>query len=682
MANIFCLRHVMTNQVLVSPSLKLQDSLLKQIGQQRQQLRIRADHWAPFAIVVGLHASELQQRLIDYIVPPSQIPKRAYGKQRIPYPNGNHLKSTKMPLDRSVSGEWNVPASIQVKTRLLARGINELRDEIYEDLRRKDGEEVALKIYWDRTEYRFLRGLDFPDFVLHLDLILHKGSITSFSSTDCPVKSMSMPVNADMVTDDPTNAPTSIHTEPRHPMYWPLLYLKRKQRDEADLDDLTTKVTKYHRNIDDSDATANSDTFFTGEDASTVDGENTSTNCGNLPHQRIRCHLAVSCSKLRFFDIFEFETHYQEVHSNACLVCQRVLPTPHLLSLHISECHDSYFAVAAERQNMYECYVEGCFKKFSTPRMRRLHLHDAHQFPKSFDFDIIFGKHPCGEATSEKSTSPCNPSYNTNDYTNLNHKKSHLRKKQRGGSTAHSDMEIDVADHKEDESNTLVHLDDIAQAESETGANASAESESKSYHNRNHSGDGISSHDQRQKRWSRRRQRARSSSSSGATTSPSTLGEPSPVTPNHRHNRANSNPGTRKSSDSNTARRSNHTQSSDQDTAMSELVSSMRQLRIPSEIRFGRGGHNHALTAPPSRRAHQYQHTSSSTVSTLKQTDAWSFGKVMSEHIKRRPRKLVQEQKDNALAHSQKVRARPAAVTGVTGGMDCVGGNCGSQHLQ
>ncbi|CAO3633399.1 unnamed protein product [Cunninghamella blakesleeana] len=38
----------------------------------------------------------------------------------------------------------------------------------------------------------------------------------------------------------------------------------------------------------------------------------------------------------------------------------------------------------------YKCFIETCLKKFSTLKMRRLHLIDKHHYPKNFDFKLPF----------------------------------------------------------------------------------------------------------------------------------------------------------------------------------------------------------------------------------------------------------------------------------------------------
>ncbi|KAK3118822.1 hypothetical protein QOZ80_9BG0708660 [Eleusine coracana subsp. coracana] len=83
----------------------------------------------------------------------------------------------------------------------------------------------------------------------------------------------------------------------------------------------------------------------------------------------------------------DFEDHYIARHTASCSVCSRVYPTLRLLSIHVSEAHDSYFqAKVARGFAMYECLVEGCGVKLKSYKSRQQHLIDKHQFPKSFEF--------------------------------------------------------------------------------------------------------------------------------------------------------------------------------------------------------------------------------------------------------------------------------------------------------
>ncbi|XP_057437523.1 uncharacterized protein LOC130729708 [Lotus japonicus] len=95
----------------------------------------------------------------------------------------------------------------------------------------------------------------------------------------------------------------------------------------------------------------------------------------------------VGC-RARLKSLEDFENHYSARHHSACCsVCSRVYPTSRLLSIHVSEEHDSFFkAKVARGYDVYECLVEGCGLKFKSYTSRKQHLVDKHGFPKSFQF--------------------------------------------------------------------------------------------------------------------------------------------------------------------------------------------------------------------------------------------------------------------------------------------------------
>ncbi|KAL6507259.1 hypothetical protein OROGR_023454 [Orobanche gracilis] len=83
----------------------------------------------------------------------------------------------------------------------------------------------------------------------------------------------------------------------------------------------------------------------------------------------------------------DFEDHYTARHTASCSVCSRVYPTSRLLSIHVSEAHDSFFKAKVARDfAMYECLVEGCDVKLKNYKSRQQHLVDKHKFPSSFEF--------------------------------------------------------------------------------------------------------------------------------------------------------------------------------------------------------------------------------------------------------------------------------------------------------
>ncbi|XP_019664962.1 zinc finger protein 511 isoform X3 [Ailuropoda melanoleuca] len=66
---------------------------------------------------------------------------------------------------------------------------------------------------------------------------------------------------------------------------------------------------------------------------------------------------------------------------------RRAFPSVHLLDTHILEWHDSLFQILSERQDMYQCLVEGCAEKFKTSKDRKDHLVRRHLYPADFRFD-------------------------------------------------------------------------------------------------------------------------------------------------------------------------------------------------------------------------------------------------------------------------------------------------------
>ncbi|XP_022133706.1 zinc finger protein 511 [Momordica charantia] len=101
--------------------------------------------------------------------------------------------------------------------------------------------------------------------------------------------------------------------------------------------------------------------------------------------REIFCPIVGCGARLKSLD--DFEDHYNARHTASCSVCPRVYPTSRLLSLHVSEAHDSFFqAKVARGYAMYECLVEGCGLKFKSYKSRQQHLVDRHSFSASFEF--------------------------------------------------------------------------------------------------------------------------------------------------------------------------------------------------------------------------------------------------------------------------------------------------------
>lgn len=97
------------------------------------------------------------------------------------------------------------------------------------------------------------------------------------------------------------------------------------------------------------------------------------------------CHIS-GCSAV-FSTLAEYEHHYNSLHRHVCCSCRRSLPSARLLDIHIQEWHDSLFTILAQRQDMYQCLVEGCGQKFRTSKHRKDHLIRIHKYPPDFRFD-------------------------------------------------------------------------------------------------------------------------------------------------------------------------------------------------------------------------------------------------------------------------------------------------------
>ncbi|XP_037660325.1 zinc finger protein 511 isoform X3 [Choloepus didactylus] len=97
------------------------------------------------------------------------------------------------------------------------------------------------------------------------------------------------------------------------------------------------------------------------------------------------CQVAGCC---QVFDTLEgYEHHYHTRHRHACSFCKRAFPSAHLLDTHILEWHDALFQILSERQDMYQCLVEGCTEKFKTSSARKDHMVRLHLYPADFWFD-------------------------------------------------------------------------------------------------------------------------------------------------------------------------------------------------------------------------------------------------------------------------------------------------------
>uniref|UniRef100_A0A182QUN6 C2H2-type domain-containing protein n=1 Tax=Anopheles farauti TaxID=69004 RepID=A0A182QUN6_9DIPT len=105
--------------------------------------------------------------------------------------------------------------------------------------------------------------------------------------------------------------------------------------------------------------------------------EDLEMNC-NVPDCNFFCH-----------SVADYELHYNAQHRYTCAQCKKSLPNAHLLDLHLSEAHDSYFAaqVQSSTKAMYACYLEECIHRSKDPAERRDHCIREHNFPHNFRFD-------------------------------------------------------------------------------------------------------------------------------------------------------------------------------------------------------------------------------------------------------------------------------------------------------
>ncbi|OAX35416.1 hypothetical protein K503DRAFT_868289 [Rhizopogon vinicolor AM-OR11-026] len=87
----------------------------------------------------------------------------------------------------------------------------------------------------------------------------------------------------------------------------------------------------------------------------------------------------------------DLELHYGKYHAQVCEQkgCGFVFPDARLLELHQTECHDPLAAVRKDRgEKIFACHLVSCPRLFLTPKARRLHLIQAHSYPKEYFFAV------------------------------------------------------------------------------------------------------------------------------------------------------------------------------------------------------------------------------------------------------------------------------------------------------
>ncbi|KDR80796.1 hypothetical protein GALMADRAFT_1107732 [Galerina marginata CBS 339.88] len=107
------------------------------------------------------------------------------------------------------------------------------------------------------------------------------------------------------------------------------------------------------------------------------------------------CNLPPTCHQhpTPIANTNELERHYATYHAHVCEVdrCGCVFTDARLLELHQTECHDPIAALRKERgEKIFQCHVPapGCGRNFLTPKARRLHLIQAHSYPKEYFFAV------------------------------------------------------------------------------------------------------------------------------------------------------------------------------------------------------------------------------------------------------------------------------------------------------
>ncbi|XP_050091946.1 protein lethal(2)k10201 [Anopheles aquasalis] len=111
----------------------------------------------------------------------------------------------------------------------------------------------------------------------------------------------------------------------------------------------------------------------------------------NVPDDNHDVEICCNVPDCTFFcqSVVNYEAHYNAQHRYTCGECKKTLPNAHLLDLHLSETHDSYFAalVQAGKGPMYACFLEECKYRSTDVVERRDHCIREHKFPHNFRFD-------------------------------------------------------------------------------------------------------------------------------------------------------------------------------------------------------------------------------------------------------------------------------------------------------
>ncbi|XP_076333292.1 zinc finger protein 511 lethal (2) k10201 isoform X2 [Tachypleus tridentatus] len=121
-----------------------------------------------------------------------------------------------------------------------------------------------------------------------------------------------------------------------------------------------------------------------------------------------------------FNDILSYENHYNSIHHYVCSQCKKSFPSDHLLSIHITETHSSFFFSVAKKSEepLFECLVEGCMLKFKEPQERKEHLIKEHKYPADFRFSTV--KQKTTQSTTKDVMETNEVCYKVKDLNNRN----------------------------------------------------------------------------------------------------------------------------------------------------------------------------------------------------------------------------------------------------------------------
>ncbi|KAK6633911.1 hypothetical protein RUM44_004518 [Polyplax serrata] len=118
------------------------------------------------------------------------------------------------------------------------------------------------------------------------------------------------------------------------------------------------------------------------------------------PYLPFSCHIP-GCTG-SFETVIQYEAHYNSCHSFTCKECRKNFPNNHLLDIHISEAHDSFFQQLACKKPMYCCFIEECKEVFMTSEERQSHCISVHKLPSDFRFGL--SKKKSNRRVSKKNT--------------------------------------------------------------------------------------------------------------------------------------------------------------------------------------------------------------------------------------------------------------------------------------